>query len=344
MNTPDNVILDRLGRIFLVITNRCGASCKLCSYWQSEPVKYLDLSFIRQKIVPLISKYRVEVTFVTGGEPTLHPHLPEILKEISTTGTSITLITNGSALNKVFDSIKKYVDAYMLSLDAGNPRLHYKIRGLDNFSELISWPGKIKAQNPRTQVAFSCLLQKENAADIVNLYRLTARTGCDALFFNVPELRPGCFGRTVFSREAAENCHLSDGELEMLEVYLEEIVELDHRRGKLPQGEDFFSECVDYFKRLRHSEDRRNLEKKGIYYDKEDAEHRDRICGIPFSSLIIDENSRLLPCFYLPFSIPFAGETDNIVNHHDLSQVRWEILNNRAFREMHCHNCLQFQA
>ena len=340
MGLEDNVILDKLDRIFLTVTNCCSASCKLCSYWQAKPVKYLRHSFIRDKVSPLIRRYKVAVTFISGGEPTLHPELIEIVKEIYRTGTSITLITNGAGLNRVFDRIRNGINAYIFSLDAATADLHRSTRGLDNFAELISWPERIKAVNPSARVAFSCLLQKENIEHIVDIYNLLSDNGCDAIFFNVPEMKPQCFGRgSNFPKEIMKYVLLNDRDIETLERNIEKIQDLDYLKGKLHQGEDFFSDCVQYFKFLRG----------------EKVEFPDRVCRVPFSSLVIDEAGNLSPCFYLPFSMPLkdpggkvAGslkdeQLEDIVNHNYLKSIREEIQNNKKFRENYCRHCLQFQ-
>jgi MoaA/NifB/PqqE/SkfB family radical SAM enzyme len=314
----------------------------LCSYWRAKPVKYLRLFFIREKVVPLIRNYRVEVTFISGGEPTLHPEIVDIIKDIYKTGTSITLITNGAGLNRVFDQLKSCVNAYIFSLDAAGKELHSSTRGLDNFAELISWPKRIKAANPAAQVAFACLLQKENIEDIVNLYCLLSAINCDAIFFNVPEMKPQCFGRgSSFPKELKKYALLNDQDLNTLEINLEKIQDLDYLKGKLHQSEEFFDDCVQYFRFLR----------------EESVEFRDRICSMPFSSLVIDEAGNISPCFYLPFSMPFAasaGQTGqkgglsepdkekDIVNFDYLKSIREEIRNNKKFRATYCRHCMQF--
>jgi MoaA/NifB/PqqE/SkfB family radical SAM enzyme len=293
----------------------------------------------------LITKYGVNVTFITGGEPTLHPELPEIIAEIYKTGTSITLITNGTHLHRVFDRIKNHVHAFMFSLDGSSASLHSNIRGLANFAEIISWPAKIKAANPSAQVAFSCLLQKDNIGDIVDLYRLLSSIEYDALFFNVPEMKPRCFGRGLtVPAEIARYALLNDRELETLELNLEKIQDFDYLKGKCHQGEEFFNDCIEYFKFLQGKS----------------TDCPDRVCDIPFSSLVIDESGNLSPCFYLPFSLPAAGLSipageefvssaadktaiEDIVNHGYLKTIRQEIQNNIKFRDKYCRHCLQFQ-
>jgi MoaA/NifB/PqqE/SkfB family radical SAM enzyme len=320
----------RLDRLFLVVTNHCDAKCFLCQYGKSNPRRFLSVAVVEEKVVPLINKYNINFTLITGGEPTLHPQLPGILEVLAGTGTGITLITNGAHLGEVFDGLKDRVEAYMFSLDAANEKLYYEIRGLRHFNELLAWPGRIVAYRPYARVAFNCLIQKKNVADLVNLYRLTVDLPVEGIFFNVPELKSYCFGREgdvpVASRE---NALLDEGEIGLLEENLKKLVQLDTGRGKLFQGREFFDRCVRYFQALRR-------EREVVFNDPQE------VCQVPFTSIVFDENQCLAPCFYLPYSVPFAGSEDP-VNGDYLGGIRKEMSDNPDWRERYCSFCLQFQ-
>jgi MoaA/NifB/PqqE/SkfB family radical SAM enzyme len=327
----DKRLIGGLDRLFLVVTGACNAQCKLCNYWKQQPGKFLSPRAVRQKAVPIISRYNIQLTLVTGGEPTLHPRLPEILRELKQTGTQTSLITNGSRLANLFEQVKHYTDAYMFSLDASNEKLYREIRGLDNFNDIVAWPGKIKASQPHAQVALACLVQKKNAADLVNLYLLAADLPVDVIFFNVPELKPHCFGRQgKVPPQSMENVLLNSEEAALLEENLEKIVQLDSSRGKLFQGEMFFANCVRYFRALASG-------------GKVEFNPPHEVCQVPFTSIVFDEFEAIHPCFYLPFSVPFgAGETGELDGDY-LKNIRGDLANDPGFRREHCSFCLQFQ-
>jgi len=325
-----NGLLDSLDRLFLMVTNNCNARCLLCQYWKSKSQGFLPLKVLEQKVVPLINKYNVGLTLITGGEPTLHPQLPHIIKTLEKTGTRITLITNGTHLEAVFDEIKDRTDAYLFSLDASSEALFREIRGLHNFREIIARPKRILDHRSDVQVAFNCLIQKKNIGDLVDLYRLVKDLPVDGIFFNVPELKPYCFGReeTVPGKNA-ENAILDEKEIALLETNLEQILELDATNGKLFQRRVFFENCIRYFRALSR---------------QQEVEFNDpkEICQVPFTSIVIDELACLYPCFYLPYSVPF-GRDEDPVNGDYLKETRKEMFNNPGLRRKHCSFCLQFQ-
>lgn len=310
---------ERLQRIFIVVTDACNGRCKLCNYWKTSPgnEKYLSLSFIKSEVIPIIKQYQIEAVCITGGEPTLNPELPQILETINRSGAIITVVTNGSRLDRVFDRVKYHVHAWLFSLDADNQALHRQTRGLDNFAELMAWPGKIKAAYPPAQNAFNCLIQKQNVRNLVDIYRLVCGLPCDGLFFNVPDLQPHSFGRNgrAVSPESMDKyVILTDEEIEILRGSLAEIRELDagRERGKLLQGEEFFQGCIHYFEFLQG--------KEVTFKDNK------RPCRVPVTSLVVDETGRFFPCFYLP---PDFGDLP--------PDQREEI------KDKYCRRCFQLQ-
>ena len=97
-------------RLRISITDACNYKCFYCSNEGQEHgnCNMLSLDYIRQ----LFSRIRNEKIFVkklniTGGEPTLHPDLLDILREGRTISENVTLNTNGSLLNReIIDAIK----------------------------------------------------------------------------------------------------------------------------------------------------------------------------------------------------------------------------------------------
>lgn len=97
-------------RLRISITDACNYKCFYCSNEGQEHgnCNMLSLGYIRQ----LFSRIRDEKIFVkklniTGGEPTLHPNLLDILREGRTITENVTLNTNGSLLNREkIDEIK----------------------------------------------------------------------------------------------------------------------------------------------------------------------------------------------------------------------------------------------
>ncbi|MGH8293892.1 MAG: radical SAM protein [Steroidobacteraceae bacterium] len=82
----------------VVVTRRCNLSCGYCNEYDdhSDPVPFPVLA---ARIDHLAKLNTAAVTF-TGGEPLLHPYLPEIVRAARKRKMIVTLITNGFRLSR----------------------------------------------------------------------------------------------------------------------------------------------------------------------------------------------------------------------------------------------------
>jgi len=83
----------------IVIIRKCNLSCGYCSEFDetSEPVPYQDLVLRFQKL----RAFKTWAVCLTGGEPTLHPQLPDLVGELKAMGfPRRQIITNGYLLSR----------------------------------------------------------------------------------------------------------------------------------------------------------------------------------------------------------------------------------------------------
>lgn len=86
-------------RLILDITYTCNAACPLCCVNSYTPVTERELSFMdlrmSREVVDQAVSSRLNYLLVTGGEPTLVPHLPDVIKYASYKGMKTRVNTNG---------------------------------------------------------------------------------------------------------------------------------------------------------------------------------------------------------------------------------------------------------
>lgn len=105
-----------LSRCEIVLTARCNFRCPYCRH-----VGGPDLDYV--KAFDTVSRWAADglknIRF-SGGEPTLYPHLPNLVTAAKTFGVErIAVSTNGSASQRVYDSlIACGVNDFSVSLDA----------------------------------------------------------------------------------------------------------------------------------------------------------------------------------------------------------------------------------
>lgn len=135
------------------------------SYLPQEPIEedgLFDFLKVRQG--------KIEGVVVTGGEPTIHPDLPEFIKKIKNLGYLIKLDTNGTNPKMLGELIKKDLIDY-IAMDIKAPKEKYeKVVGVKaGFKKIEKSVKIIKESNLpyefRTTVAPG-LLKKEDIAEM----------------------------------------------------------------------------------------------------------------------------------------------------------------------------------
>lgn len=114
----------------LELTDKCNLRCNYC-YKESDSRKN---AFLKEPLILLRSLYEIGIRHIelSGGEPLLHPELPEILKFLGSKFNMVALLTNGFFINEeLLDIISEYKDKFILQigLDGSNSEIVDKITG-----------------------------------------------------------------------------------------------------------------------------------------------------------------------------------------------------------------------
>jgi len=97
------------------LTERCNMACGYCFNHSHETVRATHEQ--QQEIVAQLCRHGFSKVSFVGGEPTLEPHLANLLQICKNFGKTTMLITNGSMLHQVRDCLK-YCDWVGLSVDS----------------------------------------------------------------------------------------------------------------------------------------------------------------------------------------------------------------------------------
>lgn len=113
------------------ITGDCNLNCMFCtSAVHKNKSKSLCLEDIKI-ILDKCKKINVEHIIISGGEPTLHPNLHDIIKMCKNYGFYVSLTSNGTLItDKNIVYLKDNVDNIQISVDSTHPNVHDNIRGV----------------------------------------------------------------------------------------------------------------------------------------------------------------------------------------------------------------------
>ena len=121
------------------ITYRCNAQCSFCDIWK----KYRNMEKVDCSLEDVLNNLHqlksIGVKFIdfTGGEPLLHPHLPEMLQAAKKNGFHTSVTTNCLAYPKRAKELKGLIDLLHFSLDSLDKEENDLLRGKNSFSSVM---------------------------------------------------------------------------------------------------------------------------------------------------------------------------------------------------------------
>ncbi len=117
------------------VTYRCNARCGFCDIWE-QPSPTITLHDAERNLDDL-RRLGVRVIDFTGGEPLLHPQLPELLAMAKDRGFLTTITSNGLLYPKQAQRLAGKVDLLHFSIDSSVPEEHDASRGVRCFGKLM---------------------------------------------------------------------------------------------------------------------------------------------------------------------------------------------------------------
>ncbi|PIE58287.1 MAG: heme biosynthesis protein [Desulfobulbus propionicus] len=157
--------------VFLHLLTACNLSCRHC-YINIEQHGSQTLS--RERAVQwlrLFANPDGETNLILlGGEPTMHPHLADIIRDAGEMAYRVTVDSNGYLFHNLLERVSpRELDYLSFSLDGPSPAVNDPIRGTGVFA--------VCTQNLRKAVAkgFTCsLIYTVSALNIEHLHRMPA--------------------------------------------------------------------------------------------------------------------------------------------------------------------------
>lgn len=189
-STPNEILIE--------ISTRCNLKCLHCFRFSSRTLRPRDMDLDTFKaILDNAAKSKVRKIVFTGwGEPTINPHVVDMLELAKSNGFYIVLNTNGQLLGEIANElVKQGVDEVYVSLDAVDAELYAKIREKGELPiitkgvlELNDIKRKTRADKPILSSIFT--INKLNVDQIERIVKYVADIGIQNLYlsFYIPHL------------------------------------------------------------------------------------------------------------------------------------------------------------
>jgi MoaA/NifB/PqqE/SkfB family radical SAM enzyme len=103
-------------RSVMHVTKACNADCKFCYYRFEGNHKHIPLSCILDILINYKNRYGIEYVDITGGEPTVHPQIEEIVEQSCLVGIKPTVISNAQKIDVILALIDRGLDDLLISV------------------------------------------------------------------------------------------------------------------------------------------------------------------------------------------------------------------------------------
>lgn len=276
--------LTELPILLLSIHENCNCRCLMCDIWKRPPGKELELSGLVQFRQSIMSLHVREVV-LTGGEPLLHSNFDALCEFLKSCEVKLTLLTTGLLLERRAETVVRWVDEVIISLD-GPENIHDEIRRVRHAFELIrKGIAAIHALSPNLPIRARCTVQRSNFRYLRETVAAAQHLGFDSISFLAADLSSTAFNRElVWPIERQNQIALTRSEVEALEVEMDLLI-AEHQQAIESK---YISETPAKLRRIV----RRFREHLG------DLSPESPVCNAPWVSAVVEVDGSVRPCFF----------------------------------------------
>lgn len=184
------------------ILGTCNLACKTC-YSNSSPAVGDTYTLPElQRILDIFAKYGIQHVFLGGGEPLLHPSLPEIFAYAKSAGMSASISSNGQLITQ--EILTRLASAglthdFSVSLDGPDEKTNSFIRGRNSFVPTLRGMYELMKFG-KIVWGVNFVSTKPNLGKALATAEMAQRLG--ASYFNLIKSTP--FGRAVMHLNALQ--------------------------------------------------------------------------------------------------------------------------------------------
>ncbi len=176
--------------IFFHILTRCNLRCRHCYINPDQHGRHdLPLATIRAWLAAFNPSDKQANVIFLGGEPTLHPELPDAIQAARELGYhSVTIDTNGYLFNHILEKVTPdQVDVISFSLDGANAATNDRIRGQGSYKACLEGVARARAAGFSTSLIYT--VSNLNLDELEQMPPLLEKIGIEHFFIQVIGLR-----------------------------------------------------------------------------------------------------------------------------------------------------------
>jgi len=130
------------GRCEFALNNACNANCGFCNFARDKLPKERWEYVERQgafDAIDILFRQGIRYLVLTGGEPTLHPDLTDIISYAAGKGMKVMMVSNAGLFKprRIQDYCEAGLSSFVISIDAATAQAHEDNRGLPGVCDKI---------------------------------------------------------------------------------------------------------------------------------------------------------------------------------------------------------------
>ncbi|HYR84510.1 MAG TPA: radical SAM protein [Terriglobia bacterium] len=281
--------LTTLPILIVYLNDICNSRCLTCAIWQNNerlriPGERQMSDRILAELYGEIERWRPSQVLLSGGEPAMHPRLPDVVRRLEALGSRIALITNGLLLTSFSHEELRPVSEVYISFDAPTPELYKTIRGVDGFDRMAGAIGFLKSMAAPPRIVARSTLQRDNVGEIPELVGTAQRLGFDGISFLGVDVSSSAFARG-FPDHAVDPNRIQPqiADLEAMTRGIEELELAKTLSSFIEGGAQRLRRILQYFNALLGRGDFPPMQ-----------------CNAPWISAVIETTGKMRGCFFHP--------------------------------------------
>ncbi|MCY0933937.1 radical SAM protein [Streptomyces sp. H34-S4] len=283
--TAGNTV-SKLAKLMLWMNSGCNARCRMCDIWREKPGRTLTVADIA-RWAPEWREVGIG-TVVLCGESLMHPDVWPVVSEIRHQGIRVELLSNGLLLTRHAREVGTYCEVLRVSLD-GPRAVHDRMRNVPRaYDRLRSGIAALREAFPSFPVDARCAVHRQNYQHLSATVDAAKELGVRSLSFS---------GTDVYNEEAFRRFDTIDQRyVESLVIGPEELEGLEGSLNLLWQehaadfASGFLSDTPEQLDNLLLT----------YYRSLSGKDSRTIQCNAPWTSVILEYDGTLRPCFPMP--------------------------------------------
>ena len=286
--------------VILMPHSACNCRCVMCDIWKgNHNVKQLTKNDLTALLYTL-KKFETQQVVMSGGEALLNPEFFAFCGILRNENIKISLLSTGLLLKKNTDTLLKWVNNIIVSLD-GNEAIHDRIRNIPGAFRLMKEGiEQIHLYNPGYKITGRTVIHRQNFRYWEAIIQSAIDLGLDQISFLPADVSSQAFNREQVWDQARQNeILLNESELPELKAIIQKLV---RDLGPLFKNR-FIAESPEKIQNI--------YSYYAAFYGRNPFPYKK--CNAPWVSTVVEADGTVRPCF---FHEPLGN-----INEHSLDEI-----------------------